>query len=548
MRQGWRYGLVLVTVGVALSALGNERAISAQADDAGAAGRVRAHMEFLADDLLEGREAGTRGYDVAAKYVASVLQTYDFEPAGSSDTFFQPVPLLESRLTQSELSIAPKSGASVTLDLPTDAVVVPDHLRATSEVTAPLVYAGFGVTAPEQNYDDYADLNVRGKVVLLLTNAPKQLPSEPRAHYASLQQKVKNATERGAVGVLLTALPSDQKRFPWDRVVQIAGEPQMAWIDAQGKPANQYPELRGRALLGPTGATKLFAHSPTPLDEVHAAGESGKPRGFELPVTVTIRTRTAHEKTTSPNVVGVLKGSDPELATSYVVLTAHLDHTGVGPAVKGDTIYNGAYDNAAGCAILLEVARTIAQAPERPRRSVLITFVTAEEKGLLGSDYFARNPTVPQEAIVANVNLDMPILQWPLAEVVAFGAENSSLGAVVQQAVKAGGLTLAPDPLPEENLFVRSDQYSLVKQGVPAVYLMPGFTSKDPQKDGGEILGRFLATHYHQPSDDLSLPIDLEAVAAFTQANYLIAIAIANDTTAPTWKPGNFFGEQFGRP
>ncbi|MGH9161781.1 MAG: M28 family metallopeptidase [Vicinamibacteraceae bacterium] len=547
MQSKWRSALTLAMVCVALPALGSGRAIGASDEEKGGFARVRAHMEFLADDLLEGREAGTRGYDVTAKYVAAVLQTYGYAPAGASGTFFQPVPLLESRLTKGELTFAPKRGVPVAFDLPAEAVVAPNHLRASFDVTAPLVYVGFGVTAPELKYDDYAAVDARGKIVLLLRNAPTQFPSEPRAHYASLDHKLQNAADHGAVGVLIAALPSDLKRFSWERIAQIATEPLMTWIDAPGQPANQHPELQGGALLGPGGATKLFAHSPTPLDEVYAAGEAGKPESFELPVTVTIKGTTAHQKKSSPNVVGVLTGRDPALAKSYVVLTAHLDHTGIGPAVRGDTIYNGAYDNAAGSGILLEVARAIAEAPERPRRSVLVTFVTAEEKGLLGSDYFARNPTVPADALVANVNLDMPVLQWPLADVVAFGAENSSLGTVVARAVKRAGLTLSPDPLPDENLFVRSDQYSLVKQGVPAVYLMPGFTSSDPQKDGGKILGSFLASHYHQPSDELSLPMDGSALETFTQANYLIAVAIANDAEAPTWKPGNFFGERFGR-
>jgi Zn-dependent M28 family amino/carboxypeptidase len=278
---------------------------------------------------------------------------------------------------------------------------------------------------------------------------------------------------------------------------------------------------------------------------MYAAGGKGAPKNFEFPVTATMKTVTEHTAAASANVVGVLRGDDPALENSYVVLTAHLDHEGIGPPVNGDAIYNGAYDNAAGCAVLLEVARTIAQAERRPRRSVLVVFVTAEERGLVGSDYFARNPTVPRASIVANVNLDMPLLQWPPADVVAFGAENSSLGAVAERAVANAGLKLAPDPMPEENLFVRSDQYSLVKQGVPAIFLVPGFTSKDPSKRGAEIFGSFMATHYHRPSDDLSLPLDLGAVAAFTRANYLITMAIANDPVAPTWKPGNFFGERF---
>jgi Zn-dependent M28 family amino/carboxypeptidase len=258
-----------------------------------------------------------------------------------------------------------------------------------------------------------------------------------------------------------------------------------------------------------------------------------------------MRSATSHARVSSPNVVGFLEGSDPSLAATSVVLTAHLDHTGVLPQGNGDRINNGAYDNATGSAILLEVARVLAAQPVRPKRSVVVVLVTAEEKGLLGSDYFAHHPVKVAGRIVANVNLDMPVFLTASTDIVAFGSENSTLDEVVRKAVEDVGYTLSPDPMPEENIFVRSDQYSFVKRGIPAVYLVPGFTAKDPAVNGQQVFGGFLASHYHRPSDDLSLPMDLQALERFTRANLSIAQAIANDPVDPAWKPGNFFGKMF---
>jgi len=529
----------LAAAGFAFSA--PDAFLAAQTDAQATTARVRAHIEFLADDLLEGREAGTRGYDVAARYVATMLRTYGLEPAGDAGTFFQSVPLRESRLIDGEIRVQPEGGAPLALRLTEDAVVVPSPLHENVQVAAPAVYVGFGVTAPKMNYDDYAGVDVRGKVAVMLSDAPSRFSTELRAHYASTEGKLRNAVEHGALGVVHIALPEYHKRYSWTQSVTFFGGPQVTTV------GSDTPQLQGRAYLSGPATEKLFAQSPIPLAQVFAAAEKGTPRAFELPAIVTIETSSEHRSLASANVVGMLKGRDASLASSYVVLTAHLDHVGVGAPINGDAIYNGAYDNATGCAVMLEVARRFATGRLRPRRSILVVFVTAEEKGLVGSDYFARNPTVPAASMVANVNLDMPLLQWPIADVVAFGAENSTLENVVQRAAKGAGLTMAPDPLPQENLFVRSDQYSLVKQGVPAVFLMPAFGSKDPKKNGGEIFSSFLATHYHKPSDDLSLPMDSEAVAAFTQANYLIALAIADDPVPPAWKPGNFFGETFSR-
>jgi len=282
------------------------------------------------------------------------------------------------------------------------------------------------------------------------------------------------------------------------------------------------------------------------LDDAIARAAKGRPAAFALGATVRLKSRSEHRKFSSPNVVGRLVGSDPVLKDTFVVLSAHLDHLGVGVAENGDAIYNGAYDNATGTAVVLEAARALAGLRERPRRSILFVFVTSEEKGLLGSDYFANEPTVPADKIVADVNIDMPLLLYPLGDVVAFGAENSSLDGIVAKAAAQTGLTESPDFVPEENVFIRSDQYSFVRRGVPSVFLVPGLKSSDPTADGAKAFQEFFARHYHRPSDDLSQPMDLGSAERFVRANVLVAYGIASDGEAPRWKPGNFFGKTFG--
>jgi len=520
-------------------------AVQTPRDTSVSATRIRADVEFLADDLLEGREAGTRGYDLAARYVASALKAAGYVPGADDGTYFQQVPFIESTPTATSMRLT-VNGATTEVPLPDQGLVGPSASQPTVEVSAPLVFAGFGVTAPEFGYDDYAGLDVKGKIVALRFNAPEKLPSEPRAHYASTDHKLKNAADHGAVAVVTVLGPDDLKRFPWEQAKTYFGRPTLAWANADGTPGAVEKRLKAVAYLNPQGAARLFARAPLTFEQAVDTGRKGKPGGAALNATLTITSSTSHKRVTSPNVVGLLKGSDPSLAATSVVLTAHLDHTGVRPSGDGDRINNGAYDNATGSAILLEVARALAGQPVRPKRSVLVVFVTAEEKGLLGSDYFAHSPVKAAGRMVANVNLDMPVFMAASSDIVAFGSENSTLDAVVRKVAGEFGYTLSPDPMPEQNIFVRSDQYSLVKQGVPAVYLMPGLTAKDPAVNGPQVFGGFIASHYHKASDDLSLPMDLPAVERFARANLAIARAIADDPVDPTWKPGNFFGKMFG--
>ena len=554
----WRRGFspavrglaALACVSAALAAAG----VRAAADPKPAPGvpkiggtQVRAHVEFLADDLMEGREAGTRGYDLAAHYVATVLKSAGLKPAADDGTYFQRVPLRRSTLSSSALSLTSKSGGPATeLKIPDEGVVLSNHNLPSVSITGDVVFAGYGVTAPEISYDDYAGIDVTGKVVLAVYNAPAKLNSEIRAHYASPVQKLKNAANHGAAGVIFMFTPEDQQRIPWEYAKARMTEPGYTTMQPDGKAFLNEPRMNAVAYVSNTGAQKLFAGASTSMEDAIASIGRGEPKSFALPIAATIEATTAHSDAMSANVVARLEGSDPALAKTSVLLTAHLDGVGIGQEVSGDRINNGAYDNATGSAILLEVARALGGRARAPKRSVLVVFVTGEEKGLLGSDYFARHPVKAAGQMIADVNLDMPVFMTPSNDLVAFGSENSTLDAVVKRAAEAEGYVLSPDPMPEENIFVRSDQYSFVKQGVPSVYLMPGFTPIDP-KSTTPRFEEFRKKHYHKPSDDLSLPMDLDALARFTRVNYRVIATIADDPVAPSWKPGNFFGKMFGR-
>lgn len=508
---------------------------------------IRAHMRFLADDLLEGRGTATRGYDLAARYVATAFEALGLEPAGVGGGYLQPVPLLRTTIVESDCSlVATRDGRRTELRYGPD-YFVGQVVEADSSVEAPVVFAGFGTTAPELGYDDYAGLDVRGKIVAVLVGSPSSFPPDQRAYYSSATVQIRNAIDHGAVGVLGIWTPELERVAPWDTILREVRRPGLAWMDEAGRPRDVPLELRGSAALSRQGAQALFAGARHSLDEVYAAAAAGRPPAFELPVRVSLRTVGRRERTESPNVAAVLRGSDPALRDEHVVLSAHLDHVGVGQPIADDAIYNGAYDNASGVAILLEVARALASLPKAPRRSVLFLAVTGEESGLHGSDYFARHPTVPPDRLVANVNLDMVLMLHPLREVIPFGAEHSSLKRTVEEAAGRLGIGVSPDPFPEQVLFVRSDHYSFVKQGVPAIFLTAGFRSDDPAVDGQALWGKWMQEVYHRPGDDMRQSIDFDAGAQFARLNFLIAYLVAQADEAPSWNAGDFFGERFGR-
>lgn len=509
---------------------------------------IRAHMAFLADDLLEGRVAGSRGYDLAARYVASQFESIGLEPFGDKGTWLQSVPLVEGQRVPlaATLLIESPTGSYAATPLE-DFVPGVDFQNADSSVVAEVVFVGYGVTAPELGYDDFANgTQLAGKIALVLSGAPPSFPSSKRAYYGSGLVKTENLATRGAVGVISTSTLVDEKRTPWQRVLQQSWVSGMRWLDASGAVVNSFPGIRVNASVNHATAEKLLAGGPQPLAAVLAAAEASKPQSFALPNRVSMSRKTALRKLSSANVVGLLRGSHPRLRDEYLVFTAHLDHIGRGAAIAGDSIYNGAMDNASGVAVMIEAARQLVRGARRPKRSILFVALTAEEKGLLGAEYFATNPPVPVAQLIANINMDMPVTPADMAEFVAYGADHSSLGPIAKRAVRAEGRRLAPDPNPEEVIFVRSDQYAFVRAGIPALYIDNAFAATDPKIDGVALVREFMRKHYHQPSDDLSRPIDYGTLARLARINARIGREVGNARDRPQWNKGDFFGLTFG--
>lgn len=508
---------------------------------------VEHHIRVLAHDSLQGRAPGTDGYDAAAAYAESVLRDLGLQPAGENGTFRQRVPLRRSTVVESEssMSVATPSGTS-TLGYDTDYYLAADPLRESAEIVdAPVAFVGFGVSAPDLGYDDYADIDVEGKVVAWLSGAPASFPSNERAYYSSGATKEAEAIARGAVGTLTFWAPDDP-RLRWDVNAARNKRGSFAWLDEEGTPSRASEEIRGSASLNHSAVAALFTGATVSVEEAVAAAAAGTAQAFDLATRITMRTRTAHEDVESFNVVARLEGSDPELRDEHVSYVAHVDHFGVGVAVDGDSIYNGAHDNASGTSIVLEIARAFTSLPTPPRRSVLFLIVTAEEWGLLGSDYFVHNPTVPRASIVANFSLDMPFLFHPLLDIVPYGAEHSSMGRSVAAAAERLGLAIGPDPIPEQVLFIRSDHFAFIRQGIPALFIKSGFETGDPELDGGAINTAFRQDLYHTPFDEADQGFDFEAGADHARVNFLTGYVIAQETERPSWNAGDFFGGLFG--
>ncbi|HYM33852.1 MAG TPA: M28 family metallopeptidase, partial [Steroidobacteraceae bacterium] len=421
-------------------------------------------MEFLADDLLEGRGAGSQGHALAANYVAAQFRQLGLAPGGAEKSYFQSVPLLEATpvLPGSAAHLA-RDGESIDFEYSTDYLPSADFSAPTSSLTAPLAFAGFGVTAPERKYDDFANIDVQGRIVVIFGGAPAKFPHDQRAYYSWQGSKFPNLIAHGAVGVITVDTPEDAERTPWEKRVNASWQPQMRWLDADNQPADAYGELKQRFRFSHQAAAKLFRNAAHSLEETFATAAIGEAQGFLLPGSITLTATTGLRRNESNNVVAVLAGSDPKLKNEYIVFSAHLDHLGRGKAVNGDSIYNGAHDNAVGSAILIEVARMLAMNTLRPKRSIIFLAVTAEEKGLLGSDYFANHPIVAKKNIVANFNIDMPLPLAPTRDFVAFGAEHSTIGPVVARAAQTQGYALSPDNEPAEVHFIRSDQFSFIR-------------------------------------------------------------------------------------
>ena len=517
-----------------------------------AAQRIEADVRMLADDTMQGRETGTPGYDLAADYVAKRYAAMGLQPAGDDGTFFQDVPLLKATRERDGARFAvTRNGRTLELRFQEQFLPQQNFNTATAAVDAPAVFVGQAVDAPELKRDDFAGLDLHGKIAVMFGGAPTRFDNDRRAFYSSHREKLRAVVARGAIGAVFVSTAEDEAGSPWARNAENWQRPAMRLRDASGAGIDTFPQLRVVASVSAAAADLVFADSLRTAVELFEAARAGTLKGFALPGTLALASRTTIAPIASRNVVAKLSGSDATRSADHVVYSAHLDHVGIGAAVKGDSIYNGALDNALGVAIMLEAAHQLVASNDAPKRSLLFIALTAEEKGLLGAEWFATHPTVPAASLVANINMDMPVLMAPTTDVVPIGVEHSTLKATLDAAAKDVGVTLSADPFPEESVFVRSDQYAFIRAGVPAVYLTGGVIPADTNnvRDPKLALRYFMRNCYHQPCDDTATqPIQYGDAARLARLNARIGTLIGDSAQRPAWNTGDFFGEKFAKP
>lgn len=504
---------------------------------------MKAHVMFLASDAMAGREAGTRDYDIAAQYVAAQFYAAGLRPGGDDGGYLQKVPLVAYSVADKGSALwTPAGGQPQELVFGEDFVPSPVPDKRETSVSAPVVFVGYGIDAAQYGLTDYKGVDVRGKIVAFVPGTPEGLGGEERAFFGSAANKASLAAARGAVGAIQIDMPrGGGRQRPFASLARYYNAPRVTWANPDGTAHAMTPTTPVLGTLSQTGAAKLFGKG---WDAVTKAAASPKPAYKPLVAKgqLTVSSKTSFKPMDSSNVIGLIPGSDPKLKDQVVVLSAHLDHIGTNEGGEGDRINNGALDNAIGIASLIEEAKRF-KAATPPKRTVMFLAVTAEEKGLVGSDYFANHPTVPLKSIVADVNLDMPILTYKFEDMVVFGADRSTLGPIVRKAVGAMDLPVSPDPMPEEGIFVRSDHFRFVQKGIPSVFLWPG--QKGPGKAAVED---FMSHRYHRVGDEIDQGIDWSQGPRFVSVNYAIAREIADAPERPVWNKGDYFGTLYKGP
>jgi Zn-dependent M28 family amino/carboxypeptidase len=497
------------------------------------------HVEALANDGMEGRNTGSPAHKRAAAYVAAQFKQTGLEPAGT-DGYIQPVAFKTRTIDESHSSLALiRDGKAESLTLGEDANI---SLRSDAAATldAPLVFVGYGMRVPERQFDDLAGEDLTGAVAVYLAGSPSDIPGPLQAHYQSAGERWSALKRAGAVGAISIANPKSMD-IPWSRSTLGRLQPSMVLADpALDDAAGQ----RLAATMNPAHADKLLAGSGHTLGELLALADAGRPLPhFRLPARIKAMVAVNRGEVESQNVAGILRGSDSTRRGEYVVLSAHLDHLGIGGAVNGDTIYNGAMDNASGVAAILEIAQELHESGAKPARSILFVAVTGEEKGELGSRYFAAHPTVPAAAMIANVNIDMFLPLFPLKTLMVLGLDESDLGGDIRAVAHDLSLAVQADPEPQRNRFIRSDQYSFIKAGIPALSMKVGYEAGSPQ---AEIARKWTAERYHAPSDDLNQPVDRSAADLYVQVVKRLVVRIADRQMRPAWNTTSFF-KRFAR-
>jgi Zn-dependent M28 family amino/carboxypeptidase len=503
-----------------------------KATDWNAAGKAWwKHVSYLASDKLKGRNVGSPGYDMAADYVAAQFEKAGLAAAGS-DGYFQRVGFTEISLVSSSLELM-RGDHSIKIPIPEE-VHTGFSLQSPEDVSAPVIFAGYGLVIPEAKYNDLDGLPVKGAVVAFLTGGPDKVDGNLRSHYSSIEQRWKALRAAGAVGIISIPNPKNME-IPWARQSLSWG---MARMDLADPAMNATQGLQLSASWDPAKANDLFAESGHSIEEVLEAANNQQPLPhFTIPGKIRETTRVSSKAISSKNVIGLRVGDDPALKNQYVVVSAHLDHLGEGKPVNGDGIYNGAMDDASGVASLIEIAKALHDGKVSTKRSIIFVAVTGEEKGELGSAVFATHPTV-QGRIVADLNMDMFLPLFPLKWLEVQGLNESTLGNDITEVAKAAGVQVQADKEPNRNRFIRSDQYSFIKKGVPSLAFKFGYIPGGPEE---KIFKDWYSTRYHGVTDDLDQPVDQAAAAQFNNILRNLAVRVANADQPPSWQPNSFF-------
>jgi Zn-dependent M28 family amino/carboxypeptidase len=503
--------------------------------------RIRAHVRFLSHDLLEGRGTGQRGGDIAAEYIATQYALYGLKPAGDNGTYMQKVPMVGiTPAAETTFSLVPANGAPKSLKVLDDYVAYDQTQQPQSDIDAPIVFVGYGIHAPEYNWDDYKDTDVKGKVLLMLVNEPpsqdpKFFKGKSLTYYGRWTYKYEEAARRGAVGAILIH-QTEMASYPWD-VVRNSNSGEKSYLKLDGS-----PKLKAAAWIQLAVAQKLASASGFDLDKLMFDAQS---RNFKpVPFTAKLRAHLVSKirPFESNNVVAILHGSDAKLKSEAVLYTAHYDHLGIRPDMPGDNIYNGANDNATGCGILLELARAFGQGAEKPRRSILFAAVTGEEQGLLGSEYLGKHPPIPAAHITLDLNYDdLPPLGSP-EEVEVSGAERTTFYRTVEATAKDFRLAIRPDAHPEAGHYYRSDHFSLARVGIPSFSVNEGLKYKGHDEAWGlQQDEEYNQKHYHQPSDEYRPDMDFTGDGTMARFGFMLGWQAAALPRVIGWEKGDEF-------
>jgi len=492
------------------------------------------YVKILASDNMEGRETGSAGLRRAEEYVVWQLKQDGLEPAGVNG-FYQPVKFVSRQVVEKDSSLSlVREGKAQPLTLGDDAIFS-TRIDLAPSLEAPLVFVGYGLTVPEMNYDDLAGVDLKGKVAVMLAGSPAEIPGALSSHYQSQGERWKALQKAGAVGTISILNPFSMD-IPWSRISLNRNHPSMALV------GQEFDETAGQKLavvFNPAKADQLFQNSGHTFQEILDIAKDRKPLPhFPLAVSIKTKVKLERKNLESANVIARLPGNDPTLKNEYVVLSAHIDHLGVGEPINGDRIYNGAMDNGSGSALLLDVAASLKKSPEKLKRSVLFVFVTGEEKGLLGSKYFTAHPTVKADSMAADINTDMFLPIVPLKFLTILGLHESDLGETAASVAESLGVKPQPDPEPQRNAFIRSDQYNFIRHGIPGLAMQVSFEKGSPEQ---KIFKDWLTQRYHAPSDDANQPVDLSAAAKYEEIVRTLMVRVANGEQRPQWKQDSFF-------